>query len=453
MSLEIKDFTKKEVRNHIKERNYRFFEEIITNGRKKDIRKMLGYIGRISSDFNSDIFIELLQYPDAKIRYKAAKNLGKVIKINDLKNIEEIIEKEDNSKVLRELYSAVGRLKKKENIDILMEGLTRNSGKIVMQCIRGLLYHKDNEKVFNRLKELKDHPNEIIKDVIDRELFTDYRTKKKKEPHPYVNKKYKNKLINGDSRKILDKMPDETVHLTFTSPPYYNAKDYSIYKSYDQYLNFIIEVVKKVHRVTKEGRFFVLNTSPVLVPRFSRKYSSTRYLIPYDLHSRIIDVGFEFIEEIIWKKPDASAANRNGGFFQHRKPLAYKANHATESVIVYRKKTHRLIDWNIKQYSDEVVEKSKVKDDDYFKSNVWEIAPSSNSVHPAVFPEELAKNVIKFYSMVGDLVMDPFAGSCTVAQASSKLKRNFVMIEKEKEYLDYAQEQLNNLFNNIEIKK
>lgn len=447
------EIDKKEVRKNIEKRNYNFFEEIINNAKRKEIRKTLGHIGRISGDFNSYIFIELLKHSDAKIRYKAAKNLGKVIKKEDLKIVKDIIKEENDSKVLRELYSAVGRLREKENIDILIGGLKRNSGKIVMQCIRGLLYHKDNEKVFNKLKKLKDHPNEIIKDVIDRELFTDYRVKKKKKPHTHVNEKYKNKLINGDSRKILDEMPEETVHLTFTSPPYYNAKDYSIYESYDQYLNFIIEVVKKVHRVTKEGRFFVLNTSPVLVPRFSRKYSSTRYLIPYDLHSRIMDIGFEFIEEIIWKKPDASAANRNGGFFQHRKPLAYKANHATESVIVYRKKTHRLIDWNIKQYSDEVIEKSKVKDDDYFKSNVWEIAPSSNSVHPAVFPEELAKNVIKFYSMVGDLVMDPFAGSCTVASASSKLKRNFVMLEKEKKYLDYARKELNNLFNYVDFKK
>lgn len=453
MNLEVENLNKKNIRNNIKKRNYNFFEEIKNNGNNSDIRKMLTSIGRIPKDFKSAVFRELLNHPDEKTRYLAAKNLGKTVTIEDLKYIKSAIEKEENSKVLRELYSAAGRLKKEENISILMDGLNRNSGKIVMQCIRGLLYHKNNDKVYEKLRELKDHPNEIIKDIIDRELFTDYRTQKKKKPHSYVNEKYKNKLINGDSRKILDEMPEETVHLTFTSPPYYNAKDYSVYKSYRQYLDFIIEVVKKIHRVTKEGRFFILNTSPVLVPRFSRKYSSTRYLIPYDLHSEIIEVGFEFIEEIIWKKPAASATNRNGGFYQHRKPLAYKANHATESVIVYRKKTHRLIDWNIKQYSDEVVEKSKVKDDDYFKSNVWEIAPSSNSVHPAVFPEELAKNVIKFYSMIGDLVMDPFAGSCTVAEASSKLERNFVMIEKEKEYLDYAQEQLNNLFNNIELKK
>lgn len=446
MTLEI---NKKNVQKNVEEINYTYFNTIINKQNNREIRNMLGYIGRIPNEFDSNIFKPILELTDKKARYLAAKNIGKTITVSDLPDIKQAINNEKNSKVLRELYSAVGRLRKKENIPILMNGLDRNSGKIVMQCIRGLLYHKNNEKVHERLIELKDHPNEIISNIIDRELFTDYRSQKSDYPHSHVNEKFKNKLIAGDSREILDKIPDETIHLTFTSPPYYNAKDYSIYKSYKQYLDFIIDIVEKIHRVTKEGRFFVLNTSPVLVSRFSRKYSSTRYLIPYDLHSRILDAGFEFIEEIIWKKPDASAANRNGGFFQNRKPLAYKANHATESVIVYRKKTHRLIDWNIKQYSDDIIERSKVIEDDYFKSNLWEIHPSSDSNHPAVFPKELARNVIKFYSMVGDLVMDPFAGSCTVAEAADELERNFLMLEKEDEYINYVHETLGHLFDDI----
>ena len=62
-------------------------------------------------------------------------------------------------------------------------------------------------------------------------------------------------------------------------------------------------------------------------------------------------------------KPGPIAKNRNGGFFQHRKPLGYKANSVSEYVIVYRKKTDKLIDWNMKQYPDEVVNQSKDKGD------------------------------------------------------------------------------------------
>ena len=59
-------------------------------------------------------------------------------------------------------------------------------------------------------------------------------------------------------------------------------------------------------------------------------------------------MGWEFIDDIVWKKPETSVKNRNARFMQHRKPLAYKPNVVTEYVMVYRKETDRLIDWNIR---------------------------------------------------------------------------------------------------------
>ena len=367
-------------------------------------------------------------------RKTAVKQIGRYIEEEDLPHLQRCIEEENNLSVKREIYSAVGRLKEPANIPILLDGLKNKSGKVVMQCLRGLLYHKDKERIRKVLEEFSKHSNEMIRDIIQYELGIK-EEKEEDKPHPYTNPKLCQKFVEGDSNKVLSKIPENSVHLTFTSPPYYNARDYSTYKSYKEYIDFIIKIVQKIHRVTKKGRFFVLNTSPVLVPRFSRKHKSRRYLIPYDLHPKIIDCGFEFIEEILWKKPEASATNRNGGFYQHRKPLAYKANHCTESVIVYRKKTSKLIDWNLKQYSGKIIEESKIKED-YVSSNTWNIAPRSDSNHPAVFPEELAERVIKFYSMKKDLVMDPFAGSCTTAKSCLKLGRKFLMIEQDREYLN-----------------
>ncbi len=232
-------------------------------------------------------------------------------------------------------------------------------------------------------------------------------------------------------------MPDESVHLTFTSPPYYNARDYTIYKSYEHYLEFLVSIFKEVHRITKEGRFFVLNTSPVLIPRMGRSHASKRYLIPFDIHPLLTRIGWEFIEDIIWVKPDPSAKNRNGGFFQHRKPLGYKANSVSEYVIVYRKKTDRLIDWNMRQYPEEIINESKVAGD-YEKTNVWKIAPTTDRIHSAPFPKELAARVIQFYSFKGDLVFDPFAGIGTVGQAALMLGRHFFMTEQEKQYVNRA---------------
>jgi len=297
-------------------------------------------------------------------------------------------------------------------------------------------------EVNEALIQLAEHPNELIQDIIEREFSSRKKEKSEGADHILSPNSFKNILVHGDVREVLKYVPDESIHLTFTSPPYYNARDYTIYKSYKEYLQFLVSVFKEVHRITKEGRFFVLNTSPVIIPRMSRSHSSTRYLIPFDIHLLLTEIGWEFIEDIIWVKPGPSAKNRNGGFFQHRKPLGYKANSVSEYVIVYRKKTDKLIDWNMKQYPDEIVNQSKVKGD-YEKTNVWEITPASDKTHPAIFPKELAARVIQFYSFKGDLVFDPFCGIGTVGQTALALERHFFLVEQEKEYVEHATVLLN----------
>jgi DNA modification methylase len=249
----------------------------------------------------------------------------------------------------------------------------------------------------------------------------------------------KNTVVHGDVRDVLKLIPDESLHLTFTSPPYYNARDYSIYVSYQAYLDFLSEVFAEVHRITKEGRFFILNTSPVIVPRFSRAYASKRYPIPFDIHPRLIEMGWEFVDDIIWAKPESSVKNRNAGFLQHRKPVAYKPNPVTEYVMVYRKKSDKLLDWNIKQYDEATIEQSKV-DDGYETSNLWEIDPTFDKVHSAVFPTELCARVIQYYSFSGDLVFDPFGGSGTLGKAAYLLKRYFFMTEMDDTYYSHIQD-------------
>jgi len=159
----------------------------------------------------------------------------------------------------------------------------------------------------------------------------------------------KNIVVHGDVKEIFKYIPNESIHLTFTSPPYYNARDYSIYKSYKEYLEFLEIVFKEVYRITKEGRFFILNTSPIIIPRISRQHSSKRYPITFDIHPFLINMGWEFIDDIIWVKPEASVKNRNAGFLQHRKPLGYKPNPVTEYVMVYRKKQRNYYHFNLKK--------------------------------------------------------------------------------------------------------
>lgn len=247
---------------------------------------------------------------------------------------------------------------------------------------------------------------------------------------------FQNVIVNGDVVETLKYVPNETFHLTFTSPPYYNARDYSTYPDYKTYLLFLDKVFREIHRTTKEGRFLVVNTSPVITPRINRQHQSTRHPIPFDLHCYLSKMGWDFTDDIIWLKPESSVKNRVASFDSHRKPLAYKPNCVTEYVMVYRKHTDRLIDWNMRQYDAKTVDNSKVGDG-YETTNVWEICPKSDKVHSAVFPLSLAERVISYYSYKGDLVFDPFAGSGTTGKAAKKLRRKFFMTEKEQKYFDY----------------
>ena len=248
-----------------------------------------------------------------------------------------------------------------------------------------------------------------------------------------------NTLLQGNCAETLKKLPDESVNLVFTSPPYYNAKpEYSEYHTYEEYLSLLRSVIKECHRVLSEGRFFVINVSPVLIRRASRNEASKRIAVPFDLHRLFIEEGYEFVDDIHWVKPEGAgwALGRGRRFAADRNPLQYKPVPVTEYILVYRKKTDKLIDWNIRNHhSKEDVFESKIGDG-YEKTNLWKINPSRYRKHPATFPYELAERVIKYYSFKNDVVLDPFAGSGTTAKAAIDLGRKFVMCEISEQYID-----------------
>ncbi len=255
----------------------------------------------------------------------------------------------------------------------------------------------------------------------------------------YILSSLRNSVGLGDSLHLLDDMPAESVDLIFTSPPYFNARpEYSEYEEYDEYLFKMRQIIRRCHRVLGDGRFFVINISPVLLRRSSRNQSSRRIAVPFDFHRIFIEEGYDFIDDIIWLKPEGAgwATGRGRRFAADRNPLQYKAVPVTEYVLVYRKHTDLLIDWFIRNYPDKkVIEESKVLDG-YERTNVWKINPSTNSKHPAAFPQELAEKVVRYYSFKGDVVMDPFAGSGTVGAAASALGRRFILFDINPEYID-----------------
>lgn len=252
----------------------------------KEILFILENLGRLPNNFDGDCLVPLTQNSSDQIRLWTVKNLGKLKTEKYLDLLKEIAQKDTDSMVRRESVSSIGRMRSPNAIPFLLQSLQDTDPKVALQALRALLVFKAKPEVQAELTKLRSHPNEIIQSVIAKELSPNDHQKKAKAPHPASPEFMQNVVVLGDVRDTLHCVPDDSIHLTFTSPPYYNARDYSIYESYSAYLDFLTDVFREVHRITKEGRFFIINTSPVIIPRFSRAHASKRYPIPFDIHAR-----------------------------------------------------------------------------------------------------------------------------------------------------------------------
>lgn len=289
-------------------------------------------------------------------------------------------------------------------------------------------------------------PNKSTKkEVIKQRLLNisdDKEESSRKQAYPISS--LRNTIARGDSEQILSEMPAGSIDLVFTSPPYYNARpEYTDYITYEEYLLKMRKIIHQCYRVLNEGRFFVINIAPVLIRRVNRTASSKRIAVPFDFHRLFIEEGFEFVDDIIWIKPEGAgwATGRGRRFAADRNPLQYKPVPVTEYVLVYRKKSNLLIDWYIRNHPNrEIVKQSKIMDG-YFKTNLWKIHPAHSKKHPAIFPVELAEKVIQYYSFKNDVVLDPFAGIGTVGKAAVKLDRRFALIEQNKEYINVIRDE------------
>ena len=262
---------------------------------------------------------------------------------------------------------------------------------------------------------------------------------RKQRQSPIARSELRNTILLGDSEETLADLPAESVDLVFTSPPYFNARpDYTEYAAYEDYLAKMGRIINQCHRLLSEGRFFVINIAPVLLRRAHRNQASRRIAVPFDIHAVITREGFEFIDDVIWEKPSGAgwATGRGRRFAADRHPLQYKAVPVTEYVLVYRKKTEQLIDWNIRNHPDQQAVLESRIEDDYERTNIWKISPTSSRDHPAIFPKELADRVIKYYSFKGDAVLDPFAGIGTVGESCVANERRFILAEMAPEYME-----------------
>ena len=244
------------------------------------------------------------------------------------------------------------------------------------------------------------------------------------------------------------KASNTKIQLTVTSPPYFNVKEYVHYSSYSEYLKSLENVFSLVYDITDDGRMCCVNISNILLQRKSRSNESSRIPLAFHFVSLMERIGWKFIEDILWIKPEGAAKNRNGGFFQHRQPVAYKPNIINEYIFVFQKPSDHLIDKIVRGYNAIDSLNSKV-DEGYERTNVWKINPDTKSKHPAPYPEELVDKLIKYYSFVEDTVLDPYMGSGTTAVIAYKLNRKSIGFEIHKEYVEMAMERLKHVTTNI----
>lgn len=359
------------------------------------------------------------------------KALGKEKSDSNLELLVEIFNQNSISvDIKREVVSSIGR---QQNLDKIYKFIAEYAFKkatimeYIYQMFRTCLYKQSIDSRFKDLKQriLDCYQNENLYKMNEYyEYSQTYHTQKKNTIDTPT-------LLVGDSEKTLNKLPENSIQLAFTSPPYYNARIYSDYHSYNDYLEKMKKVFIQCHRVIEDGRFLIVNVSPVITKRPGREFESIRYPIHFDFHKILEESGFYFIDEIIWIKPEPCVKNRIGGYQQTRKALSYKPNCVTESIMVYRKKCPFLLDRNINGYETY----DKFLNEEIDTTNCWYISPKSDKDHPAVFPEELCRRILKYYSFEGDAVLDPFAGSGTFGKVAYKMKRTPVMCEMDDNYV------------------
>ncbi|MCE5207291.1 MAG: site-specific DNA-methyltransferase [Chloroflexi bacterium] len=221
-------------------------------------------------------------------------------------------------------------------------------------------------------------------------------------------------------------IPSNSVALAFTSPPYNVGKDYDDDISLEEYFGLIRRVAQEVYRVLLPGGRYVIN-----IANLGRKPYIPMHAHFYNIHE---EVGFLPMGEIIWQKGKGANGSCAWGSWQSAKSPRLRDLH--EYLLVFAKSDYTRKDKGISDISREEFMEATL--------SVWQIPPESAKRvgHPAPFPVDLAARVIKLYSYVDDVVLDPFVGSGTTCVAAKKLDRHYIGFDISKEYVDISQRRL-----------
>ena len=255
-------------------------------------------------------------------------------------------------------------------------------------------------------------------------------------------------LYHADARE-LSFIKDKSVHLVLTSPPYFNLKEYrrgnnqlGIINDYQQFVDELEKVWKECYRILVPGGRIVCVVGDVCLSR--RKYG--RHVV-MPLHSDIAvscrKIGFDNLNPILWHKISNASYEANTNSSILGKPYEPNAiiKNDVEYILMERKPG------GYRKPTEKQREESRIDKEDFqnWFSQIWEMpGASTRNGHPAPFPLELATRLVKMFSFVGDVVLDPFSGSGTTMLAAINTNRNSIGIETEEYYCRSTIQRLDN---------
>jgi site-specific DNA-methyltransferase (adenine-specific) len=241
-----------------------------------------------------------------------------------------------------------------------------------------------------------------------------------------IGKKILDSIISRSSEK-MEELPDDSVHLMVTSPPYNVGKEYDQDLTLEEYRSFLTKVWKEVRRVLVPGGRCCVNVANL----------GRRPYIP--LHAMVIEdmLGLRFLMrgEIIWTKEASSGSSTAWGSWRSASNPTLRDTH--EYILVFSKDSFS---------RDKVGRESTVTRDEFleFTKSVWrfDAEPARKVGHPAPFPVELPYRCIQLYTFRGDVVLDPFMGSGQTALAAIRAERHYVGYEVERKYVELSEKRI-----------
>ena len=249
------------------------------------------------------------------------------------------------------------------------------------------------------------------------------------------------KLALHDCRQ-MESVPDESVHLVVTSPPYWNLKQYpdrdgqlGLVEEYEDFLEELDKVWQHVLRALVPGGRLVVVVGDVCLPR--RTFG--RHVV-FPLHASIQEhcrtLGFDNLAPVIWYKiSNAKFEVENGSRFLGK---PYEPNAIIKNDIEYLLFQRKPGSYRRPTLEARILSVIPETDHREWFQQVWTMGGASTRQHPAPYPVALAERLVRMFSFVGDTVLDPFMGSGTTNVAASRWGRNSIGVEIEPTYYELA---------------